>query len=43
MVTIDAAALKSKSKNTPFDRWQMKGGVVATFVAGRMVYRGAGA
>jgi dihydroorotase len=43
MVTIDAAALKSKSKNTPFDRWQMKGAVVATFVAGRLLYRGAGA
>jgi dihydroorotase len=37
-VTIDAAALKSRSKNTPFDRWQLKGGVVATFVGGRQVF-----
>ena len=38
-VTIDAAALKSKSKNTPFDGWQLKGGVVATIVGGRTVFR----
>jgi dihydroorotase len=38
-VTIDAAALRSKSKNTPFDGWQLRGGVVATLVGGRMVYR----
>src|SRR5688500_8001492 len=38
-VTIDAAALRSKSKNTPFGGWQLRGGVVATFVGGRMVYR----
>jgi dihydroorotase len=40
-VTVDASALKSKSKNTPFDRWRLKGGVVATIVNGRVVYRGA--
>jgi len=38
-VTIDAAVLRSKSKNTPFDGWQLRGGVVATLVGGRMVYR----
>ena len=38
-VTIDAAALRSKSKNTPFDGWQLRGSVVATLVGGRMVYR----
>ncbi len=38
-VTIDAASLRSKSKNTPFDGWQLRGGVVATLVGGRMVYR----
>lgn len=38
-VTIDAAALRSRSKNTPFGGWQLRGGVVATLVGGRMVYR----
>src|SRR4029079_10734790 len=36
--TIDAANLISKSKNTPFDRWQLIGGVVATIVGGKVVY-----
>jgi dihydroorotase len=39
--TIDAAKLISKSKNTPFDRWQLIGGVVATIVGGKVVYRNA--
>ena len=39
-VTIHAASLKSKSKNTPFDGWQFRGGVAATIVGGRVVYRG---
>src|SRR4051812_39733826 len=39
-VTIRAAALRSKSKNTPFDGWQLKGAVAATMVGGRIVYRG---
>jgi dihydroorotase len=39
--TIDAARLVSKSKNTPFDRWQLAGGVVATIVGGKVVYRNA--
>jgi dihydroorotase len=38
-VEIRAAALKSKSKNTPFDGWTLKGAVVATMVGGRVVYR----
>jgi dihydroorotase len=38
-VTIRAAGLRSKSKNTPFDGWQLKGAVVATIVGGRIVYR----
>jgi dihydroorotase len=38
-VTVSAAALRSKSKNTPFDGWRMRGGVVATIVGGRVVYR----
>jgi dihydroorotase len=40
-VTIDAARLVSKSKNTPFDRWKLRGGVAATFVGGKVVYRNA--
>jgi len=35
---IDAARLRSKSKNTPFDGWSLRGGVAATLVAGRIVY-----
>ena len=38
-VTVSAKTLKSKSKNTPFDGWELRGGVAATIVAGRMVYR----
>ena len=38
-VTIRAKDLKSKSKNTPFDGWQLKGAVAATIVGGRMVYK----
>jgi dihydroorotase len=38
-VTIRAVALKSKSKNTPFDGWRLRGAVAATIVGGRMVYR----
>src|SRR3954470_20738665 len=41
--TIDAMRLVSKSKNTPFDRWQLAGGVIATIVAGKVVYRNAAA
>jgi len=35
---VDAKAMKSKSKNTPFDGWQLRGGVAATIVGGRVVY-----
>ena len=38
---IRAEALRSRSHNTPFDGWQLRGGVAATFVGGRMVYRNA--
>jgi dihydroorotase len=37
-VTIAAAAMRSKSKNTPFDGWTLRGGVAATIVGGRTVY-----
>jgi dihydroorotase len=36
--TVDAKQLKSKSKNTPFDGWQMKGAAVCTIVAGKIVF-----
>ncbi len=37
-VTVDPSAFKSKSRNTPFAGWQLKGGVAATIVGGRTVY-----
>jgi dihydroorotase len=42
-VRIDMASLRSRSKNTPFDGWELRGGVAATIVGGRMVYVNAGA
>ena len=37
-VTIEAAKLRSRSKNTPFDGWELRGGVAATLVGGRPLY-----
>ena len=31
-VTIDAARMRSMSKNTPFDGWELKGRAVRTIV-----------
>ncbi len=36
---LDRFALKSKSQNTPFDGQRMQGKVLATYVAGKDVYR----
>ncbi len=36
--TFEKAKSLSKSKNTPFDGWQMTGKVVATIVGGKLVY-----
>ena len=36
---VDAGNLKSKSRNTPFDGWKMRGQVSYTIVGGRVVYR----
>ncbi|PLX80234.1 MAG: dihydroorotase [Desulfuromonas sp.] len=36
--TVVAADLVSKSKNTPFDNWKMKGAAVQTILAGKTVY-----
>jgi len=37
-VTVSAATMRSRSRNTPFDGWALRGGVAATIVGGRMVY-----
>jgi dihydroorotase len=36
---VDAASFRSKSANTPFDRWTLRGRAVATIVGGRVKYR----
>jgi dihydroorotase len=35
--TVDVNRFKSKSKNSPFHGWEVKGKVVATFVGEKMV------
>ena len=35
---VAANRLRSRSKNTPFDGWELRGGVAATFVGGRVVF-----
>jgi len=37
-VRIDARAFRSRSRNTPFDGWELKGAVAATIVGGRTLY-----
>jgi len=37
-VRIEASKLRSRSKNTPFDGWSLRGGVAATIVGGRTVF-----
>ena len=37
-VTVDATRFRSKARNTPFNGWQLQGGVAATIVGGRVVY-----
>ncbi len=37
-VTVNTTTMRSKSKNTPFGGWQLRGGVAATLVGGRTVY-----
>jgi dihydroorotase len=41
--TIDAAVLKSRSRNTPFHGWTLRGAVMMTFVGGHVVHRTEGA
>src|SRR5262249_13789618 len=38
-VTVDARTMVSLSKNTPFHGWSLRGGVAATIVGGRTVFR----
>jgi dihydroorotase len=38
---VEASRLQSKSKNTPFLGWPMKGRAVFTMVGGRVVHEGA--
>jgi dihydroorotase len=35
---IEASKLRSRSKNTPFDGWDLRGGVAATIVGGRTLF-----
>ena len=42
-VKIEAAKLRSRSKNTPFNGWDLRGGVAATLVGGRPLYVNADA
>ena len=38
MVRIDAAKMRCRSKNTPFDGWELRGGVAATIVGGQPLF-----
>jgi dihydroorotase len=37
-VRVQATAMRSRSKNTPFDGWELRGGVAATVVGGRTLF-----
>ena len=37
-VTVSTDAFRSKSRNTPFDGWPLRGGVAATVVGGRVLF-----
>lgn len=36
--TVDAGTMRSKSRNTPFDGWRLKGKAVLTMVGGKVVF-----
>jgi dihydroorotase len=38
-IKVDASKSQSKSRNTPFDGWELKGAPVATIVGGRIVWQ----
>ena len=35
---VDATRFRTKSRNTPFDGWKLRGAVACTIVGGRAVY-----
>jgi len=37
--TVEVSQFKSKSRNSPFQGWRLKGFAVLTIVSGRIVYR----
>jgi dihydroorotase len=37
-ITIDAASMKSRSRNTPFHGWTLRGAPMMTIVSGRMIH-----
>jgi dihydroorotase len=37
-VTVRAASFRSRGRNTPFEGWPLRGGVIATIVGGRPVF-----
>lgn len=37
-VRVEASRMRSRSKNTPFDGWELRGGVAATLVGGRPLF-----
>lgn len=41
-VTVDARSFRSKSRNTPFDGWRLKGRVVCTITGGRVAFAASG-
>jgi dihydroorotase len=41
-VRVEARSMQSKSRNTPFDGWELRGGVAATIVGGTTLYTNPG-
>jgi len=39
-INVDVSKFQSKSRNTPFGEWELKGAPVAAIVGGRVVWRG---
>ena len=37
-VKVAAASMKTRSKNMPFEGWELRGGVAATIVGGRTLF-----